>query len=111
MDFPKQSKNPEYGNTPSLFFFILMNFVLTLSKGKDINDTLTPEIAEAVKRIVIVYFFYPVYLSSSSLASLYETNWDELTAMALVTVGTAPVHNPLIPSSLPILTNASTTFL
>lgn len=88
-----------------------MNFVLTLSNGKEISDTLTPDMADAVRRIVIVYFFYPVYFKSSSLASLYDTNWDELTAMALVIVGMAPVHKPLTPYYLPILTNASTTFL
>ena len=44
IDFVKQSKNPVYGNTPSLFFFILMNFVFTLSKGSEISDTLMPEV-------------------------------------------------------------------
>ena len=111
IDLAKQSKNPVYGNTPSLFFFILMNLVFTLSNGREIKETLTPDKAEAVNLIVIVYCFQPVIFRSSSFASLYETNWDELTAIARQIVGTAPVQSPLIPSSLPILVKASSTFL
>jgi hypothetical protein len=68
IDFVKQSKNPEYGKIPSLFFFIFMNLVFILSKGSEIIDTLIPEIAEAVKRIVIVSVFYPVALRRYYLA-------------------------------------------
>jgi hypothetical protein len=37
-----------------------MNLVFTLSKGSEIIDTLIPEMAEAVRRIVIVSVFYSV---------------------------------------------------
>jgi hypothetical protein len=37
-----------------------MNFVLTLSKGSEISDTLTPDMADDVSLIVMVYDFSPV---------------------------------------------------
>lgn len=74
-------------------------------------DTEIPEMADAVSLIVIVSFFSPMTCINLSLASLYDTSWDEFKDMALKMVGTAPVHNPLIPSSLAILLNASMTFL
>lgn len=88
-----------------------MNFVFTLSKGKETRDTLTPDTAEAASLIVIVYFFYPVKDISFSLTSLYDTSWLEFKDMALKIVGTAPVQSPRTPSSAAILLKASMTFL
>jgi len=47
-----------------------MYLVLTLSKGSDMMETLTPDIAEAVNRIVIVYCLEPDTSSNFSFASL-----------------------------------------
>lgn len=50
---------------PLSFFFIFINLVFKLSKGKDIIATLTPEIAEA--KILIM----SVYLSDVDIHSKY----------------------------------------
>lgn len=68
MDLEKQSINPEYGRIPSLFFFILMNLVLTLSKGNAMTEMLMPEIADAVNLMVIVSYFTPPTFINYSLA-------------------------------------------
>lgn len=83
-----------------LLGFILRTLVLTLSKGREQTETATPEMAEATRRMFMVSFFSPRYFCSCSLDSLYPTRCEQLTDMALATVGTDPRQSPLTPSSL-----------
>ncbi len=47
-----------------------MNFVFTLSNGREMSETLKPEIADEVNLMVTVYVFDPVNSSNFSFASL-----------------------------------------
>ena len=79
---------------------ILSTLVLTLSKGSEQTETATPEMAEATRRMFMVSFFSPRYFCSCSFDSLYPTRCEQLTDIALATVGTDPRQSPRTPSSL-----------
>lgn len=62
-------------------------------------------------RISVVYFVRLMELIKRYLTQSYETSIAKFKAMALMTVGVAPLHRAKNPSSLVILLNASITLL
>lgn len=93
-----------YGNLPSAPGICFYNLVLALSNGKEVKAAAPPakKLAEYQDKLVL-----PVDLYTLSLISSYVANKVPLSAMALVMVGTAPLHRPLTPSSTGILLKAS----
>ena len=107
--FIKQSGRPLYGIVPSGWGFCFCNLVFTLSKGKEKNDVHTEDTIDA---LTCTFAEPGERLKDSliySLAVSYDTIIATFKAIALVIVGTAPFHRPVIPSSETILVRALNT--